>query len=570
MLADYRKIVFGSKRGQHAAKSHAGQVVRHVGISRRFDDDAVAVARSPVDEGGNPDQAQRLAEAHPPKINNHPGPDLTGPEERGEARWCAAATYDQIVHRLSLPSAALAHQKLSESVRSCYAATDRQRLDGHPDKVCCSLQYPNGYYFDIARRGETARNFPDWVCLLIDKAAAAEQGTLFCPRNAAAGGARPGADALAACYAAAVVGQGGQTRRRGAAHDPASPTDVQAEVLLPAPVPLSLVRAIVFPSDAAAREEHGRLDRLGRLGAAPPFAVAPALFDQVGRRRRRHPRRRHRRPAVGPVTTVKDQSRVTGMLLGAAVGDALGWPQEARGGLIGGQKARDGREPAAEFRAWTRTAGRYSSRYRDPVRAGEYSDDTQLLCATARACLARADWLERLTLAELPAWPVYQRGGGGAVLSAAGAWAEGRAPWDAGRTQKGRAARERYMSAGANGAAMRIAPHAVVASNPRELADRVLRDGLTTHGHPRALVGAVLYAAALDRALRLQGTVGYGDLIDAARDGLLPGDRAVAALPEGWGDDRDRAGFASAWEATLAVRPNIYLPPWATASGAAR
>lgn len=169
---------------------------------------------------------------------------------------------------------------LSESVRACYTPTDRQRLDGHPEKVCCSFQHPNGYYFDIARRGETARNYPDWICLLIDKAAAAEDGTLFCARNGAAGGARPGPDALAACYAPAVTGQGGQTRRRGAAHDPASPTDVQAEVLLPAPVPLSLVRAIVFPSDAAAREEQGRLDRLGRFSAAPPFAVGPGLFDK--------------------------------------------------------------------------------------------------------------------------------------------------------------------------------------------------------------------------------------------------------------------------------------------------
>lgn len=29
---------------------------------------------------------------------------------------------------------------LSGDVRACYRATDLQRLDGYPDKVCCSLQ----------------------------------------------------------------------------------------------------------------------------------------------------------------------------------------------------------------------------------------------------------------------------------------------------------------------------------------------------------------------------------------------------------------------------------------------
>lgn len=250
------------------------------------------------------------------------------------------------------------------------------------------------------------------------------------------------------------------------------------------------------------------------------------------------------------MTRRREQDRVLGMLLGAAVGDALGWPQEARGGLVGGQKARDGHEPAARFREWHRTAGRYSGRYRDTVRAGEYSDDTQLLCATARACLAGPQWFDRLTSAELPAWPLYQRGGGGAVLSAAAAWADRRPPWSAGRTIKTREAKDRYMNAGANGAAMRIAPHVVVAADPLDLTGRVLGDGLATHGHPRALVGAVLYAAALDRALRTEGTVAYGDLLDAAREGLVSADQAVAALPEGWGDGRDRDNFATTWGAT--------------------
>lgn len=172
---------------------------------------------------------------------------------------------------------------LAADVRACYRQTDLARLDGYPDRVCCSLQYPNGFYFDIARVKQAFRNFPDWICLLLDKRAASVEGTLFCPRNAAASTSwpKPGVQALDACYAASVAGQGGMARTRGPLHDPASPTDVQAEVLLPAPVPLSVVHAIVFPEVAAATEEYGRLDRFGMLPlAGMRWVVSAGMFDK--------------------------------------------------------------------------------------------------------------------------------------------------------------------------------------------------------------------------------------------------------------------------------------------------
>jgi hypothetical protein len=170
---------------------------------------------------------------------------------------------------------------LKADVRACYKPTDLTRLDGYPDKICCSLQYPNGFYFDVAR-GKLA-NYPDWVCLLLDPQVAAREGTLFCPRNAAGAGQRAsGSAGLLACYATSVLGQGGMNRGRGTLHDPGSPTDVQAEVLVTAPTPLSSVSAIVFPTEGAAKEEHGRLERLGLL---PPtnvaWVVSAGMFDKV-------------------------------------------------------------------------------------------------------------------------------------------------------------------------------------------------------------------------------------------------------------------------------------------------
>lgn len=209
------------------------------------------------------------------------------------------------------------------------------------------------------------------------------------------------------------------------------------------------------------------------------------------------------------------RAKSVGILAAAAVGDALGWPQENRSRIVGGNAARNV-PPEPRFRAWERNGGTQFARYIDPVRLGEYSDDTQLLLAVARACLRGDGWYNWLTRVELPIWPTFERGGGGAVLAAARAWADKRPPWISGN-QRDEANVGRYFNAGANGVAMRIAPHAIrtAESDPSELMARVVRDGLTTHGHPRALVGGCLHALTIRHAIRLQGTLGYGELLNA-------------------------------------------------------
>jgi ADP-ribosylglycohydrolase len=202
--------------------------------------------------------------------------------------------------------------------------------------------------------------------------------------------------------------------------------------------------------------------------------------------------------------------------LGAAVGDALGWPQEQRSAIVGGARSRNVK-PQAAFREWRRNSGTQFGRYVETVGAGEYSDDTQLLLAVARACGRGDAWFDHLTGVELPAWLSYQRGGGGAVLTAARAWLNGHAPWVGGSKQ---ANPSRYFAAGANGVAMRVAPHALTScdSPPEELVARVVRDGITTHGHPRALLGGVLQGLTLWSLLRQSATLGYGELVQQLRD----------------------------------------------------
>lgn len=210
-------------------------------------------------------------------------------------------------------------------------------------------------------------------------------------------------------------------------------------------------------------------------------------------------------------------ARRRGALLGAAVGDALGWPQEQNNNIVGGHKSRNV-EPSASFQGWARYGGGQYNRYLDPVQPGEYSDDTQLIMCVARSVLRGDDWLSALTTSELPALTAYSRGAGRALLAAGRSWAQGTPPWLASTSRQQRSdPRRSYFEAGGNGVAMRIVPHVLATFDQPApvLFQRVASDAVSTHGHPRALVGAALHAAALRTLLGLSGTLGYGELLTA-------------------------------------------------------
>ena len=196
------------------------------------------------------------------------------------------------------------------------------------------------------------------------------------------------------------------------------------------------------------------------------------------------------------INKVSLTEKAQGAFLGAAVGDALGWPQEDRSSRVGTQTQTNPQVPVAVFQRWTRRAGgRYYS-HEETILPGEYSDDTQLLICTARSLLHSTQWWHHLARRELPLWTLYERGGGKATKRAAEIWLAGREPWSAGEKTD----RKNYYEAGGNGVAMRIMPHCLLGGAEAEfgnIARNIVADGLCTHGHPRALVGALAYGYAV-------------------------------------------------------------------------
>jgi len=173
-------------------------------------------------------------------------------------------------------------QEMQADKSAVYAATDPARYDGQPDKICCSIEYPNIYYLRKARERPDATNYPDWACLLLAAKVAAKSGTLFCVRNASVGrGAllAAGVASLRGCYAPKVSGSGGSLYTRGPSHLASAPTDIQAEVLVPGPLPLSTVQAIALPSAALVAQERGRLLQFGLNPDIVRWIAAPGLFQ---------------------------------------------------------------------------------------------------------------------------------------------------------------------------------------------------------------------------------------------------------------------------------------------------
>ncbi len=247
------------------------------------------------------------------------------------------------------------------------------------------------------------------------------------------------------------------------------------------------------------------------------------------------------------------RAKAEGAFIALAAGDALGWPQELRNKVLDVHKDHP---VTTAFRSWVRRGGGRFYPHEEPIQAGEYSDDTQLMLAVARCRMfSGKDWWRALTRTELPLWTLYERGGGGATKRAAEMWIRGTPPWKSDDSFVVR----RYFDAGGNGVSMRVLPHSIFYAchtDPEALLRDVVMDGVATHGHPRALVGAAAYAFAAWWLLRSDHTIRFGELVS-----VLQKNTGVWGTPpigrharNGWLDAANRSrpnGYDLVWSKTV-------------------
>ncbi|KIF52741.1 ADP-ribosylglycohydrolase family protein [Vibrio owensii] len=182
--------------------------------------------------------------------------------------------------------------------------------------------------------------------------------------------------------------------------------------------------------------------------------------------------------------------------LWAAYGDALGFMTELAKDKQG-VKHRTGREKVTELLPWRRMIGGI---YGASVElcSGCYSDDTQLRLSTSRAINKYGFFdVEAFAKFELTVWQSYALGAGRGTKAATQSLTQKNRNWF---NNFYAIKNSDYTNGGGNGAAMRIQPHVWAAqtlSNAESFLIDVVKNSITTHGHPRGIAGAVFHAAAL-------------------------------------------------------------------------
>ena len=183
------------------------------------------------------------------------------------------------------------------------------------------------------------------------------------------------------------------------------------------------------------------------------------------------------------MTTLSLADRLTGCLLGQAVGDAVGF-------VVEGAPPEDA---AAYIDVWVRT-GRAAERGRAPFSFGQYSDDTQLarellIVFHETGCIEPMLFAGRIAELFRSGADV---GAGPGTSAAARRLAEGRT-WSEAATPAPYAG---------NGAAMRAGPIGLLARDREDLVHLALAAGSVTHADSRCCAGAVAVAGAVALAAR--------------------------------------------------------------------
>lgn len=199
------------------------------------------------------------------------------------------------------------------------------------------------------------------------------------------------------------------------------------------------------------------------------------------------------------------QQYVNAIVLSAS-GDALGWMTEFYSDSK--QLAKKfGTSQITKFLNWERFCGNRYNGYKDIISSGSYSDDTQLMLAVARSINieGKCDH-QHFAKIELVGWLDYKRGAGMATTEAAQKIQRKSASWNNNfYIKKQNNIIINYSNAGGNGAAMRVLPISLAFIHNLELTlEEIFCNSIVTHGHPRAIIGAMLYGLIINTIINLK------------------------------------------------------------------
>jgi len=168
---------------------------------------------------------------------------------------------------------AIHDRKTLEGRETKYVFNDQHRRDGRRGHICLTIEHPNVIMMKSLRDDAPLREF---VVLCVKPTEMARPGVLFSRLNAASDtGAMlaAGEDGFKQLY---VHRPGPRPVFRDDTHAPSCPTDIQAEVLIPGPIPLSSILGVVMSSSE--NVDYVR-QVLSSHVPAPPVVCQPDFFS---------------------------------------------------------------------------------------------------------------------------------------------------------------------------------------------------------------------------------------------------------------------------------------------------
>jgi len=208
------------------------------------------------------------------------------------------------------------------------------------------------------------------------------------------------------------------------------------------------------------------------------------------------------RPWKETVSIFTDKAR--GIMAGGAIGDALGWVTAEKPKIPLERKC--GMSLIKDYVSWEPLMGSKYYPYIEKIRKGEYTDDTQLTLCTARSLSLSGDFDPvYFSKIEFPLFLEYARSAGGTTKGAAENLKKKKVNWyNNFFSKKYGNFMIYYRNAGSNGVAMRISPLAITSYNNRKrLLENIWKNAIISHGHPRAIIGAILHGLALSYLLKV-------------------------------------------------------------------
>lgn len=191
--------------------------------------------------------------------------------QRGVNRLCHFTKIKSLIHIFSSEDGILASDSIRPDVKS---VIDTERYDGELDYICCSVEYPNSWFLNKAKRDNSDKIFNDWCVIYIDLDILKIRRAKCCPCNASTCHGKFIGEDAERLFEDHVEYKMDFFREKQMLKS--CPTDSQAEILIRKNIPCDRIIGIALGTENEAKRVYAIMKTLGV--SEKPLYIAPDVL----------------------------------------------------------------------------------------------------------------------------------------------------------------------------------------------------------------------------------------------------------------------------------------------------